>query len=52
MLKAYAVALVIATAAPVADKAAEGLKAPVQNQTATTTSTTADKAVKSRGIRW
>jgi hypothetical protein len=44
MLKAYAIALVIATAAPVADKV-EGLKAPVESQTTT-------NAVKMGGIRW
>jgi hypothetical protein len=42
MLKSYAVALVLATTTPVALKSEESVQAPVKNQTATTTTTTAD----------
>lgn len=36
MLKAYAMALVLSTAAPVADKAADGAKSPLKETTQTT----------------
>ena len=50
MLKAYAVALVLSTSTPVADKAVEGAQAPVKD--AQTSSTQVRHKPKSGGIIW
>ncbi len=52
MLKSYAVALVLATAAPVAIKSEETIQAPIKSQAvATTTSDTSKNGVKT-GKNW
>jgi hypothetical protein len=53
MLKSYAVALVLATAAPVAIKSEESVQAPAKSQAATTTTTadTSKNGVKN-GKNW
>ena len=52
MLKSYAVALVLATAAPVAIKSEETVQAPIKSQAvATTTSDTSKNGVKT-GKNW
>lgn len=53
MLKSYAVALVLATATPVAMKSEESVKAPVAKQaTVTTTSSDTSKNGLKLGRRW
>ncbi|GAA0350282.1 hypothetical protein GCM10009092_13340 [Bowmanella denitrificans] len=48
MLKAYAIAIALTTATPVADKAAEGAKAPVKSKAETTQTL---QAWKPRSVR-
>jgi hypothetical protein len=52
MLKSYAVALVLATATPVALKSEETVQAPVKNQTATTTTADTSKNGVKNGRNW
>jgi hypothetical protein len=52
MLKSYAVALVLATATPVALKSEESVQAPVKNQTATTTTADTSKNGMKNGKNW
>ena len=52
MLKSYAVALVLATATPVAIKSEESVQAPVKSQAATTTSADTTKNGLKNNTRW
>ena len=52
MLKSYAVALVLATATPVAIKSEETVQAPVKSQTATTTTSDTSKNGLKSGKNW
>jgi hypothetical protein len=49
MLKAYAIALALTTAAPVATQSVESAKAPEANKTVTTTTQT--QAIRASSIR-
>ena len=51
MLKSYAVALVLATAAPAALKSEESVKAPAQSKTPVTTTDTSKNGLKA-GRNW
>jgi hypothetical protein len=52
MLKSYAVALVLATATPVAIKSEETVQAPVKSQAATTTTADTSKNGIKSGRNW
>ncbi len=51
MLKSYAVALILATTAPVAIKSEESVQAPIKSQAATITVDTSKNGIKT-DIRW
>jgi hypothetical protein len=52
MLKSYAVALVLATTAPVAIKSEESVQAPVKSQAAVTTTADTSKNGLKSGKNW